>query len=178
MGINAEPAASPQSLSSVSVGVVYRIVSNLAIFQDERILAVIDNHTPEEPLAGWPSDPYPPGMFILLMHRNIRVRQWAKAQFARCSQIPLSNESFGEPYHQVFEYPRTHFLRQFRVRSRTSSKAPAALLATLSSDNSILWEAFLCALRLLPPDELLYVTSQNIDMRRLVVRHLSDRGPG
>lgn len=177
VGLTAEPTASPQSLSSVPIGVVYRIVSNLAIFQDERILAIIDNHTPEEPLTGWPSDPYPPGMFILLMHRNLRVRQWAKAQFARCSQIPLSNESFGEPYHHVLNILAHIFSGNLELVPGMPSKAPAALLAALSSDNSILWEAFLCVLRLIPPDELLYVTSQNIDMRRLVVRHLSDQGP-
>ncbi|KAK0221815.1 SEN1 N terminal-domain-containing protein [Armillaria fumosa] len=177
VGLFAEPTTSPQSLSSVPVGVVYRIVSNLAIFQDERILAIIDKHTPEEPLTGWPSDPYPPGMFILLMHRNLRVRGWAKAQFARCSQIPLSNESFGEPYHHVLNILAHIFSGNLELVPGVSSKAPAALLAALSSDNSILWEAFLCVLRLIPPDELLYVTSQNIDMRRLVVRHLADRGP-
>ncbi|KAK0201742.1 SEN1 N terminal-domain-containing protein [Desarmillaria ectypa] len=177
VGITAEPAASPKSLSSVPVGIVYRIVANLAIFQDERILAIIDSHTPEEPLAGWPSDPYPPGMFILLMHRNSRVRQWAKAQFARCSQIPLSKESFGGPYHSVLDILAHVFSGNSELVPGTSSKAPTALLDTLSSDNSTLWEAFLYALRLIPPDGLLYVTSQNIDMRRLVVRHLSDRGP-
>ncbi|KAK0487479.1 SEN1 N terminal-domain-containing protein [Armillaria novae-zelandiae] len=177
VGLTAEPTASPQSLSSVPVGVVYRIVSNLAIFQDERILAIINDRTPEEPLNGWPSDPYPPGMFILLMHRDLRVRHWAKAQFARCSQIPLSNESFGEPYHHVLNILAHIFSDNLDSGPGMSSKAPPALLAALSSDNSTLWEAFSCILRLIPPDELLYVTSQNIDMRRLVVRHLSDPGP-
>ncbi|KAK0485493.1 SEN1 N terminal-domain-containing protein [Armillaria luteobubalina] len=177
VGLTSKSATSPQSLSSVPVGVVYRIVSNLAIFQDERILAIIDNHTPEEPLTGWPSDPYPPGMLILLMHRNSRVHQWVKALFAKCSQIPLSNESFDQPYHHVLEIVTGIFTGNLKILPGMLSKAPAALLAALSSDNSTLWEAFLCILQLIPPDELLHVTSQNIDMRRLVVRHLSQRGP-
>ncbi|KAG7443042.1 uncharacterized protein BT62DRAFT_953934 [Guyanagaster necrorhizus] len=177
MGITAGPAATPKLLSNVPVGVVYRIVANLAIFQDDAILEIIDKHTPEEPLAGWPNDPFPPGMFILLMHRNLRVRQWAKAQFARCSQIPLSKESFSGPYHRVLDILAHVFSGNTDLVPGTLSKVSKALLDTLSSDNSTRWDGFIHALRLIPPEELLYVTSQNIDMRRLVVRHLSDRGP-
>jgi len=91
--INAKILDQPSSktLSDVHPAVVYRMVCNWTIFSDPRILSAIHASFLTKPIPGWPGDPLPPGIFVLLLSDNSSVRKWAGNQALKCTIVPMSS---------------------------------------------------------------------------------------
>ena len=177
------------SLSNAPSPIVYRMVCNLQILRDPRILSIIRACPPSDLLPGWPTDPPPAGMLILLVDHHVRVRQWAKNQISKCKMVPVPKEKFVGPYaiaidviaHAVSAGTRTNALSNSATAAVTfnNSVNTTGLFNAFSyaTDPVDLWSGFCAFLRLIPPELLTSSTHLNIDLRRLVTGHLHDNGP-
>lgn len=162
-----------KTLSDVHPAVVYRLVCNWTIFSDQRILSAIHASLITDPLPGWPSDPLPPGMFVLLMSDSPSVRQWAKHQASRCAAVPMSSDMFAGPYFQAIEL----VIRALTLSGTDRFSDSALSSFSFASDPSHLWSGFFSLLRHLPVDVLASDTRHHTNLRRIVTGHLHDTGP-
>ena len=160
------------SLSDVHPAVIYRMVCNWTIFSDPRVLAVIHASSLTKPLSGWPTDPLPAGMLILLMNDNLNVRQWAVSQASKCLAVPISDHLFVGSYFQAVE-AITHGLTATESGLALREPHPFSFTPDLSS----FWSAFSVALRHIPVAALASGTGRHADLRRIVTGHLHDTGP-
>jgi senataxin len=182
------PNDHPQySLSNAPSAVVYHIVCNLHIMRDPHILSIIHGHPPSDLLPGWPTDPPPAGMLILLVDESPQVRQWAKGQVSKCKIVPIPREKFVGGFavaidtisHAVSAYTRIHGFCKPAAVTATLDNTVSAACSTFSyvSDPVDLWSGFCAFLRLIPPELLTSSSHHNVDLRRLVTGHLHDTGP-
>lgn len=190
-GITSTISNKPQlPLSNAPSPVVYHMVCNLQILRDPRILSIIHAHPPSDLLPGWPTDPPPAGMLILLMDKHVQVRQWAKNQISKCKVVPIPKEKFVGPYTVAMDIIARAVSVSTQINGLSNLTAPAVTLngvinTTGSSFNAFsyatdpvdLWSGFCAFLRLIPPELLTSSTHLNIDLRRLVTGHLHDTGP-
>lgn len=164
---------STKTLSDIHPAVVYRMVCNWTIFSDPQIISAIYASSLTNPLPGWPGDPLPSGMFVLLMSDKSSVRQWAREQAFKCTTVPMSSDLFVGPYLQAIEVV-VHAL----TLSGTSCSQDSALCRfSFARNPSDLWSGFSAVLRHIPVDALTYDTRQRTDLRRIITGHLHDTGP-
>ncbi len=171
-----QTSPSAKSLSDVPSAVVYRMLANFGVFQDARILSIVDKYPPSVPLR-WPLDILPAGILLLLLHRNPLVRDWATKQTAKCTIVPIPNEAFNGPYSEVLKV--IAFI--YSPPSTTTIPSMANLThlrAFFVAEPISLWSSFLPLLKLIPPESLVSGTFQHVDIRRVLVAHLHDTGPG
>ncbi|KAF7365221.1 hypothetical protein MVEN_00393700 [Mycena venus] len=150
------------TLSSASPGIGYRIVSNLTILQDPRIMSIIHTDPPTAPIDDWPADPIPPGLLILLMDEEPRVRKWAEKQASRSRVIPIPKEKFSPSHVEA-------------LGAVIKALDPVAISETpfsFSRDPHLLWSGFWTILQGLPVEYL-----QTGIIYRAVKGHLHDTGP-
>lgn len=177
------PNNDPQlTLSDAPSAVVYHMVCNLEIMQDSRILSLIRDYPPSDLLPGWPIDPPPVGMLMLLVDENPKVRQWAKNQISRCKIVPIPKEKFVGPYQVAMDAIACAVSAGTQIVSVDSTNTVIAGGGTFHSfsyatDPTDLWSGFCALLRLIPPELLNSSTLRNVDLRRLVTGHLHDTGP-
>ncbi|KAF9049605.1 hypothetical protein BDZ89DRAFT_1057486 [Hymenopellis radicata] len=170
-----QTSPSTKSLSDVPSAVVYRMLANFGVFQDERILSIIDKYPPSVPVH-WPLDILPAGMLLLLLHRNPLVREWATKQAAKCTIVPIPNEAFNGPYSEVLKV--IAFIYSPPSTTTIPSMANLShLRAFFVTEPILLWSSFLPLLKLIPPESLVSGTFQHVDIRRVLVAHLHDTGP-
>lgn len=166
--------SSSNTLFDLHPAVVYRMVCNWTIFSDPRVLSAIYASSLTKPIPGWPSDPLPPGMFVLLLSDNSSVRQWAGNQALKCTIVPMSSELFVGPYLQAIEV-----IGRALTLSGTSHVPDLTMLPfSLARDPSHLWAGFSAILRHMPVDVLASDTRLHADFRRSITGHLHDTGPG
>ena len=163
---------SSKTLSDLHPAVVYRMVCNWTIFSDPRILSVIYASSLTKPIPGWPSDPLPSGMFVLLLSDNPSVRQWARNQALKCTTVPMSSVLFVGPYLQASEV-----VGRALTLSGSSTLDFTLLPFSFARDPSHLWAGFSTILRHIPVDALASDTRQHADFRRIITGHLHDIGP-
>ena len=154
----------------VSQPVLYHMVSNMRVFRDPQILSLV-RACPS--ISGWPSDPPPPGLFVLLMDESPDVRQWAKAQVIKSTQVPMLESQFVAGHELALQ----------AVISAVSLSRKGEVVVTdstspyfFSSDPTQLWSGFSQILRHVPT-EVLAKPSQGMDCKRIVMGHLHDVGP-
>jgi senataxin len=164
---------STKTLSDLHPAVVYRMVCNWTIFSDPRILSAIYASSLNKPLPGWPGDPLPLGMFVLLLSDNPNVRQWAGSQALRCTIVPMSSELFVGPYLQAIEV----VARALTLSGTSRMPDPALFPFSFARDPCHLWSGFSAVLRHIPVDALASDTRQHVDFRRIITGHLHDTGP-
>ena len=174
-----------RTLSDAPSAVVYNMVANLTILKDPRILSFIRSLGPSQPLPGWPTDPLPAGLLILMLDEASNVRRWARNQASRCTIVPIPREKFVGSYQTAVEAV-AYALSSSNPSSALSSPAfpppPDSYLASstspfsFASDPANLWSGFCAVLRLVPPESLSSSTHQRADLRRIVTSHLHDTG--
>ncbi|KAJ7935638.1 hypothetical protein B0H13DRAFT_1854272 [Mycena leptocephala] len=151
-----------QSLASTSPAIGYRIVSNLTILQDARIMSIIHSDPPSASIDSWPSDPIPPGILILLMDEESEVRKWAENQVSLSRVIPIPQDRFS-PSHII----------AFDAAIKALDPVPvSAAPFSFARDQQILWSGFWTVLKLVPVEYL-----QTGIIYRAVKAHLHDIGP-
>lgn len=151
--------------------VSYHIVSNMRIFRDPRVLPLIRACPPT---STWPLDPPPPGLFVLLMDESSSVRQWAKAQIIKSTQVPMLEHQFVSGHESALQAV-INALSLSREGEGTTTTTYSTIPNSLSSDSSELWAGFSHFLRYLPT-EVLAKSSEGIGCRRIVTGHLHDIG--
>ncbi|KAF7346319.1 hypothetical protein MSAN_01859600 [Mycena sanguinolenta] len=147
-------------LASASPGIGYRIVSNLTILQDPRILSIIHN----EPLAvpdNWPSDPIAPGLFVLLLDEGLGVREWAEKQVSRSKVKPIAKDKFLP----------SHVAALDAVLKALDPVSISETPFSFARDPRVLWSGFWTVLNLVPVEYL-----RTGAIYRAVKGHLHDTG--
>lgn len=159
-----------KDLSKISSILVYRIVSNWTTFSDPRIQLVIKNYAPTMALPDWPTDPLPPGMLLLLMHSNAKVRQWAEMHASKCSVVPIHDDQFLGTYLNSLGA----IASSFSMLNNSTASIPNTF--NITSVDGDFWNGFASVLRLLPTTRLTLSPTNQVDLRRLVAAHLHDTG--
>jgi senataxin len=168
-----QPSSSSRTLSDVPSAVVYRMVSNWTVFKDPRIQSIIHALPPVKPLLGWPTDPMPPGIFILLMHDNPKIREWAYSQTLKCDVVPMPNDQFVGSYIKAIE----GIGRALTSTSTTQRPLVEDSALSFASDLNELWHGLFYVLRHTPIEAVKSNAQQNVDLRRIVIGHVHDTGP-
>ncbi|KAJ6559197.1 SEN1 N terminal-domain-containing protein [Mycena vulgaris] len=157
---------SGRPLARTQPAIGYRIVSNLTILQDPQIMSIIHSDPPTEPIDGWPSDPLPPGILMLLVDERPEVRKWAERQAAQCKVVPMSRDRFSASHVTALEAV-VKALDPVSLADRTlPTRFPFA------TDPHGLWSGFWSVLKLVPVEYL-----QTGIIYRVVNGHLHDTGP-
>ncbi|KAJ6508793.1 SEN1 N terminal-domain-containing protein [Mycena sanguinolenta] len=146
-----------RTLASASPGIAYRIVSNLTILQDPRILSIIHS----EPLTAphnWPSDPVPPGLLVLLLDEGSGVREWAEKQVSRSKVKPIAKDKFLPSHVTALDAV---------LKALDQSETPFSF----AKDPRVLWSGFRTVLNLVPVEDL-----RTGAIYRAVKGHLHDTG--
>ncbi|KAG1818441.1 SEN1 N terminal-domain-containing protein [Suillus subaureus] len=148
---------------------LYHMVSNMRVFRDPRVLSLIRSCPP---ISTWPLDPPPPGLFVLVMDESPAVRQWAKAQIIKSTQVPMIEHQFVAGHELALQDVISALTLS---REGEATMTDSAILPSFSSDPSELWAGFSQILRHLPI-EILTKSSKGIGYRRMVTGHLHDVG--
>ncbi|KAJ7505328.1 AAA domain-containing protein [Mycena galericulata] len=116
---------------------------------------------PVDFIDGWPSDPVPPGILMLLAHENAGVRRWAEKQASRSKVIPISRDAFSASHVSALEALIVALdPEQTQLTTFPFAKTPL-----------LLWQGFCVVLKLVPVEYL-----QTGHIYRVVNRHLHDIG--
>jgi senataxin len=172
----------PQTLAQVPFALVYHILSNTSILLDPWILKLIHS-LPLGDFLGWPTDIPPPGLLLLILDEEPKVRQWARNQISNFTLVPIPKDRFTQPFIAVLE---TMVAALERHRSIVSSQyyPPASNLDvsavhsfSFTSDPSEFWSGVGAILRLIPPEFMVSTSTTRVDFRRVIIGHLHDTGP-
>ncbi|EGN98396.1 hypothetical protein SERLA73DRAFT_109860 [Serpula lacrymans var. lacrymans S7.3] len=186
-GVNVQAPSNSHSLDRVPSTITYRMVSNMHILRDKRVLPLIRSCPPT---LGWPTDPPPPGLFPLMVDESAEVRQWAKNQASKCKNVPILKDHFVPAHEIALDAVAGAFTSNINSRESQNGSVniiPSSLTSSTSSMNlqsfpyasnaSDLWPGFCAILRLIPSDLLVSSSHRNIDLRRIITGHLHDVGP-
>lgn len=172
------------SLSRVPSAVLYRIVCNLRIMQDEKIMSILHEYAPPDRLTGWPTDPPPAGILVLLMDKDAELRRWTKNQIDLCKVVPIPKDQFFGGYTAVIDAVAhavsTDITKSGEITARSGFslvKSDHSTGSHFATDPVNLWAGFCDFIRLIPPDWLVASGQRSIDLRRLVIGHMHDVGP-
>ena len=167
------------TLAELPPATVYRMVSNWTIFCDSSIQSILHRYPPSNCSTGWPTDPFPPGMFVLLIVANPLLRSWARSHASSSSLIAPDKfrgshvNALGVLTHAI------HASHNGPAQSSLSTPTPPDPLNTqlIFAASVDLWSGFHSALRLIPPEFLIPTSRQRINIGRIVTSHLHDQGP-
>ena len=167
------------TLAQLPPATVYRMVSNWTIFCDSSIQSILHRYAPSNCSTGWPTDPFPPGMLVLLIVANPLLRTWAR-NHASSSSLIGPDKFRGSHVNALGVLAQAiHASHNGPPLSSLSTSVPPNPLNTqLTFAGSFdLWLGFHSALRLIPPEFLISTSRQRINVGRIVTTHLSDQGP-
>lgn len=159
-----------QTLSDVPSPIVLRMMSNWAIFSDPRIQSIIHSIPPRTVFQDWPTVSIPPGVLALLVEQTPALRQWANSQMSLHPSGPISVDNFTESHMKALE------ALTYGLTSRDSSGPSSGPFSFLNftRESSEIWAGLNSALRFVPVEYLKQSSRCQVDIRKLVSRHLSD----
>jgi senataxin len=185
-GVSAESGHPGQDnpLANVPPPVVYHMLTNLSVLQDPRVISLLRCHPLPDSFLGWPTDPPPPGLLLLMIDENSNLRSWAQSTALKCKVVPMARERFTAPFINVME-AIVNAVTGFYGESGYPDTRPSANPNTLTihpysftTDRVQLWAGFLSILRLIPVELLASSNATKIDLRRIVTGHLHSVGHG
>jgi senataxin len=149
---------------------VYRILFNSTIFSDPAVQTALQGGLYR--LDSWPKELVPPGVLLLLFHKDPVIRQFSQSLASKTTVVPVPKEQFVGMYKDVLTsiIDLLSFDMLSNLQSRFSTFA-------FSTDKRDIWQALQIFLRHVHPD-LLKNKQNSIDIRHVVVGHLHDSGAG
>lgn len=169
---SATSPGSPRTLLDAPVSIVLLMLSNLTTLRDPRIITLIRSHVPDKPILGWPLDAPPAGLFLLLMDESPEVRRWAYQQVARYAITPMPLACFVQAHVEALEAT----VNAVSSPGTSDTSQPWSPGFTFPSDPAVLWPGFCTMLRFVPPERIKPDIASKIDLRSVIVAHLSDVG--
>ncbi|KAF7288567.1 hypothetical protein HMN09_01385800 [Mycena chlorophos] len=147
------------SFASSPSPVVYHAFANPVILEDSRVMAILLQQPPLDVFSSWPSDPLAPGLLLLFINQDARVRKWVALQASQATVVvPTPPEKFSAAHATVLE------------RFTTFLDLDAPRHFSVSSDPRVLWSALGAILKFIPESQLDQIYLQ-------VLGHLHDTGP-
>ena len=142
------------------------------MLQDPRIVDLIHNYCPREPIKSWPTDFPPPALLTLMFDNAPDVYSWARRQCSLCQVYPIKMENFSPEHRQLLK----------AVSNSISSSRPlqeclddGCKLSALQ-DITAVWTNYISLLRFVPVELLRSSRSFDVDIRHVIVGHLHDTG--
>ncbi|TFY66727.1 hypothetical protein EVG20_g4365 [Dentipellis fragilis] len=176
------PPATPQqsrSLTDAPPAVVYHLVANIHVLRNSGIQSILQAYPPSNAISAWPSEPVPPGIFLLLLHQDQAIRQWARLHVARCRTAPMAMEKFVDTYPLVSD-TMMHVVSLAGGNPTTSGGPTTAFPVqtfAFSQEPAVLWSGFVTALRMFPTEMLKPRQGTGFNLTHFVIGHLHDTGP-
>ncbi|KAH8104550.1 SEN1 N terminal-domain-containing protein [Cristinia sonorae] len=168
------PSESRRSLSDAPPALTYLMLSDYHILQDPKVIAILQSCPPKRAFSEWPTDIPPIGLLLLLMHESPNLRNWARSQVLLFKSTPMKSEQFLPMYTEVLERTATIVGRVDSHASTTGSTMKDTF--PFCSDSSQLWSGFGIFLRFVPRERFRPSELFRLDLRRIIIGHLSDPG--
>lgn len=166
------PDAGGRTLAGVPPSIFLLMISNLAHLREPQIMSIIRSYVPDRAITSWPLDSPPVGLFLLLVDEKIDVRTWASQQISLYKIKPLPDENFLSVHSQVIEAATS----AITSLSRSQTLEPWSQGFAFPNDPVVLWAGYCTMLRFVPVKLLQPSTSLKLNLRKIVVAHLSDTG--
>ena len=165
-----------KAINDVSSPLLYHILSKPSAFSDPFILDVVSAQPFLPRTVDWPMEPPAPGYFLLVVHEDKDIRDWAAGHLTEVKPIPL--ESIGANYDLVLRILLNRIAGKDHVNASGDSGLLSPLAARIDSayrfaeSQTDIWAGFCSMLRLIPGD--IY---ESFGIHRIVIGHLHDNGP-
>lgn len=156
--------------AGVQPATMYRILFNSTIFADPAIQTALQLGLSR--VDSFPKDIVPPGVLLLLFHKDPVIRQKAQSLASQATVVPIPKEQFVGMYKDVLVSIVDRL--SFDALPNPQARFPAF---EFSPDRRDLWQGLQILLRHVHP-ELLKSKEISIDIRHVVVGHLHDSGAG
>jgi senataxin len=133
-------------------------------------MQLIRLYVPTKPIQGWPLDAPPAGLLLLLLDEKLEVRTWAYQQVALYTTTPMPAEQFLTSHQEVLS----------NATNVITSLTPNNILQPWGSEFSfpsspdLLWPGYCTILRFVPVKWMKPSATFKIDLRKIVIVHLSD----
>ena len=161
-----------KTLADLSPSILLLMLSNPVNLRNPTVMQIIQSYVPTKPIGDWPLDSPPVALFLLLMDEKIEVRSWAYKQITTYTTTPMPSEQFLTAYEEVLS-AATHAVTSL---SPNSTLAPWSDGFTFPNDPTTLWPGYCTMIRFVPVQWLQPNKSFNIDLRKVIIAHLSDTG--
>lgn len=174
--LSAISLTSSKGLPNALAPLFYRIASNWTIFTDPNAFSILRQLALSGYAGDWPKDYLAPGLFILLMDSNDKIRQWAQNHAARYF-TPMPNGKFTGAYINVLEViGRAMQMPKDSLATHLVAQSPELAPFSFTPDLLQLSTGFRLFLRFVPIERL-KSSHQQISLWRIVSGHLHDNGP-
>ena len=183
IGLGRSDLVNHQTRAEVPPNLIYRMLSNLFILRDARVLALIRSRPLPTELLDWPTVVPPPGLLLLLVDKQPTVRQWATHQISKYKVVPIPNDQFIRSFTMVVKIVSAALTRDNDTLSSSSpSFMPNGHDATIQpfqfpSDPAEFWAGFYAMLPFIPSKFLTLNPLINLDIRRIIIGRLHDTRP-
>ncbi len=164
-----------KTLHDVPPAVVYHMLSDIQILQDQRVNAVVHACVPKGVINGWPHDVPPAGLFLLLMDEGPAVRTWAHSQIAIYTTTPMQSEHFLPMYSQTLELA-TAAVTSRDIHNVSDANGVPVHSFTFTQDPLGLWSGYSTLLRFVPKEWFKPSGLFQVDLGHVIVSHLSATG--
>ncbi|EJD50704.1 hypothetical protein AURDEDRAFT_83748 [Auricularia subglabra TFB-10046 SS5] len=162
-------------LASLAQPVVYHCIVNPALVVNTDIWAMLATYCPSPVIAQWSARPIPPGLFLLLAHPNEDTRTWAAEQLRICIVLTGDHLSKCNDYALVLSAFACAALPQHELSSGARRKT-ATWESSISSDDAVMWSAFVKVLDVYPASALCAKVTAHNRTYHAVIGHLNDGG--
>lgn len=160
-------STSGRTLAELPPSLVYLMLSELDYLRNSKVMGIIYSHVPDKPITGWPTEAPPAGVLMLLMERSSEVRAWATSQVALCTRRPMNSDQFLPVYGDTLRL----------CTNAITSPGSGSESDLFSGELLELWNGYSVILRYVPQDWLYSSRDRPLDIRQVVIGHLSDTGP-
>lgn len=162
------------SLPDALAPLFYRMASNWTIFTDPNAFSFLRQLALSGYVGGWPKDYLAPGLFILLMDSNDKIREWAQSH-ADYAVTPMPNSKFTGAYINALEViGRAMQMPKDSFATHLAAQSPELDPFSFTPSLLQLWIGFRLFLHFVPIEKL---KSSQISLWRIVLGHLHDNGP-
>lgn len=150
-----------------SIGTIYRMVSNWAIFRSPQVLHYLQSHIPSNVGDDWPDDPIPPGTLVLLFAADSRLRSWAISCASRCKMIQptLFTGSYCKAMQMVIQ-----ILKMASTPDSAELRSMTNRIQFLQSTE--LWPGCHTLLKLIPQEWLKSNIGEALELKRTILSQL------
>ncbi|TCD66618.1 DEAD-box type RNA helicase [Steccherinum ochraceum] len=170
------PAGSRRTLNEAPPAVTYLMLSNTQVLQNLEVMRLLQECTPTHAFSDWPTAVPPPGLLLLLVHNNTAIRTWTRSQLGTFTTTPMKSEQLLPAYTETLERV-TKVIGLFDAQlGRAAHSSVSGDSFPFAQDPSQLWSGYGNLLRFIPPECFRPSEMFRLDLRHIVIGHLSDPG--
>lgn len=171
---NITPSSS-KSLADVSSPVLYHILSKPAAFRNPLIVGIVSSQPLLPRAVDWSMDPPPPGYFLLVVHEDKEVRDWAREHIANAK--PILHGQFDRNHELALQILLKRLIGHISLNGTEGRQSLTPLEKEIdagfpfSNNQRDIWTGFASILRLISD-----VTFESLGLHRIIIGHLHDNG--